>query len=177
MRTLYENQIIDYNDGYTEFVEEFNNEIAEYGAIVYNHENNSYQFITKFEQIDFKMEIGPYFFKIKQSKLPNGMEVIMSYEFDPSIEEDEEVLDIWKEIQNEKIPYFDYYEEGELYLSKEIVYTADPTVHTIWILTKDGYDFVLNHDMLVIQPIIKYFQIIQELLRNHTKTIFDSPRH
>jgi hypothetical protein len=177
MRELYENQIIDYNDGYTEFVSEFDEEIAENGAIVYNHENNSYQFITRFDQIDFKQEIGPYYFKVKKSKLPNGMDIIMSYEFDPSGEEDEEVLAVWKEIQSEKIPYFDYHDEGELYQSKEINYSADPTVHTIWILTKNGYDFILNHDMLVIQPIIKYFQIVQELLRNHTTTIFDSAKH
>ena len=177
MRKLYENQIIDYNDGYTEFVNEFDEEVADYGAIVYNHEDNSYQFVTRFEQINFKQEIGPYYFKVKQSNLPNGMDIIMSYEFDPTIEENEEVLDVWKEIQSEKLPYFDYYEEGELYLSKEINYTAEPTVHTIWLLTKDGYDFVLNHDMLVIQPIIKYFQIVQELLGNHTTSAFDSSVH
>ena len=63
MRKLYNNQIIDYNEGQTEFVEEFNEQIT-YGAIVYNHDYNSYQYITSFEQIDFKKEVLPDYFKV-----------------------------------------------------------------------------------------------------------------
>jgi len=178
MKALYENQIIDYNDGYTEFVEEFNAEVAKYGAVVYNHENNSYQFIAKFEQIAFKQEIGPFYFKAKNSKLPNGIDIVMSYEFDPEVEDDDEVLAMWKDLVEEEIPYYDYNEDdGELYQSKGIKYNAEPSIHTIWMLNQNGYDFVMSHDMLLVQPVIKFVKIAKELILNHTTAVFDAPKH
>ena len=57
MRDLYLNQIVDITDPNCEFIREFDHEIRKYGAIVYNHEYNSYQFIKHFRQIDFKREL------------------------------------------------------------------------------------------------------------------------
>ena len=47
MRNVYLNQIVDITDRNCEFIKEFDHEIRKYGAVVYNHEYNSYQFIKQ----------------------------------------------------------------------------------------------------------------------------------
>ncbi|MDD6467354.1 MAG: hypothetical protein PUF50_04135 [Erysipelotrichaceae bacterium] len=176
MRNLYDNQIIDYNDGNTEFVKEFNEQIHEYGAIVYNHEYNTYQYITSFEQIDFKKEVLPYYFKVMTSKLPNGMDLTMNYEFQPEQEEDEEILATWKEISQIELPTYDYEEDGEVYSNGFVKMNTKPSKHTVWILKSSGKDFLFEQDMLLIQPIIKYLTIVQAVIRNHTTAPFDTKK-
>ena len=176
MRKLYENQIIDYNEGQTEFVEEFNEQILNYGAIVYNHDYNSYQYITSFEQIHFKNEVLPDYFKITTSKLPNAIEVLMHYEFHPEDEEDEEVLAVWKELSQMELPTYAYDDDGEIYSNGFIKLDTKPSKHTIWILTKEGQDYLYEQDMLLVQPIIKYMNIVQEVLRKHTVKPFDEEK-
>ncbi len=172
MRKLYNNQIIDYNEGQTEFVEEFNEQIT-YGAIVYNHDYNSYQYITSFEQIDFKKEVLPDYFKVTTSKLPNAMEILMHYEFHPEDEEDEEVLAVWKELSQEELPTYAYDEDGEVYANGYIKMNPKPSKHSIWILNQQGQDYLYQQDMLLVQPIIKYMHIVQEVLRKHTVQPFE----
>ena len=176
MRKLYENQIIDYNEGDTEFVHEFNEQILEGGAIVYNHDYNSYQYITTFEQIDFKNEILPDYFKVTTSKLPNGMEILMHYEFHPEDEEDEEVLSVWKELQQTELPTYAYEEDGEVYSNGYVKLDTKPSKHTIWLLNKSGQEYIYEQDMLLVQPIIKYMNIVQEVLRKHTVKPFEEDK-
>ena len=173
MRKLYDNQIIDYNEGQTEFVEEFNQQIETYGAIVYNHEYNSYQYITKFEQIDFKNEILPDYFKASTSKLPNGIDILMHYEFRPEEEDDEEVLSVWEELSQMELPTYAYDDDGEVYANGYIKMNTKASQHTIWILNKEGQEYLYQQDMLLVQPIIKYMSIVQEVLRKHTIKPFE----
>ena len=65
MRDLYLNKIVDLTDPQCEFISEFNREIKKYGAIVYNYESNSYQFIRNFQHIDCKKEILPDFMRVE----------------------------------------------------------------------------------------------------------------
>ena len=83
MNKKYLSKIIDYSDDQNNFIREFNKEIQKFGAIVYNHENNSYQFIKEFDHIDFKHDLLPYYFMLNEA--PHNLNAIlmtMSYEFD-----------------------------------------------------------------------------------------------
>lgn len=173
MRKLYDEQIVDYNDGHTEFVEEFNREIQPAGAIVYNHESHSYQWIRRFEDIEFKHELLPYYFKVKHSSLPNGMDLTMSYEFDPKTEEDEEILSLWKEASAITYPIFDYDEEGDIYETDVLPISAEPTRHTVWLLNESALSILESYDMLMLYPIIKTMTIIRTVLQQHTHAPFD----
>ena len=174
MRALYQNQIVDYNDGNTEFVKEFNDQIASFGAIAYNHTTNTYQYIRKFQETEFINEILPWYFYCRPSILPNGIDVEMVYEFDPKNFEDEpEILALWQEAIEEGQPQYDYDEDGEIYTKDWLKMTNDPTRHTLWIISREGKDLIDQQDQLMIYPMIKNLNIAKEIIRNHTIKPFE----
>ncbi|MCF0110701.1 MAG: hypothetical protein HUJ58_02290 [Erysipelotrichaceae bacterium] len=168
MRKLYDGQIVDYNDGHTEFVREFDHEVENSGAIVYNYESNTYQWIREFEQIGFKNDLLPYYFKVNASKLPKGIDILMKYEFNPDEETDEEILGYWEEAKEEEYPYFDYDDEGEIYEKSYYTITAQPSKHTIWILDDGALEYLIGNDPILLLPVIKNMSIVRELIQNHT---------
>ena len=169
MQDIYLNKIVDIADPYCQFIEQFNKEIYKYGAIVYNSEVNSYQFIRHFSDIDYKKELLPDFIKVENSdKLLNGLSLTIHYEFDPETEEDQENLDIWEnELSQMLIPYYDYDDEGEVYQKDEIPFTTKPTKHIVWFLDEKSFDYIYSLDLLIYTPIIKKMSIIQNLIRNY----------
>ena len=168
MRDLYLNQIVDITDRNCEFIKEFDHEIRKYGAVVYNHEYNSYQFIKHFRQIDFKKELLPDFIKIENSNpILKALTITVHYEFDPEIEEDEENLEIWEELSQINLPVFGYEDDGEIYVKDEILMNVKPSMHTIWFLSEDSYDYMMDLDLLLFDPIIKNFSIAQKLIREY----------
>ncbi|MBQ3184391.1 MAG: hypothetical protein IJB54_00240 [Firmicutes bacterium] len=168
MRDLYLNQIVDITDRNCEFIKEFDHEIRKYGAVVYNHEYNSYQFIKHFSQIDFKKELLPDFIKIENSNpILKALTITVHYEFDPEIEEDEENLEIWEELSQINLPVFGYEDDGEIYVKDEILMNVKPSMHTIWFLSEDSYDYMMDLDLLLFDPIIKNFSIAQKLIREY----------
>ena len=174
MRALYKDQLVDYNEGNTEFVKEFNKQIRENGAVVYNHATNTYQHIHKFEDINFINEFMPDFFKVRESKVPNGMEIEMHYEFKPEdYADDAEIQAIWLQVQQEGLPLYDYDEEGELFFKDFIEISTAPSKHTIWILDEKGMDLLGGYDALLIVPAIKYLHIARELINNHSVNPFE----
>ncbi len=168
MRNVYLNQIVDISDPQCEFIKEFNSEIRKYGAVVYNHEYNSYQFIREFEQIDYKRELLPYFIRIENANpVLKALTITIHYDFDPATEEDPENLEIWEELSQIDLPVFDYDEEGEIMVSREIKMYPHDSKHTIWFLTEDSYDFIMDMDLLMIDPVIKNLSIAQKLIREY----------
>ena len=174
MRTLYKDQIVDYNDGNTEFVKEFNDQIHCYGAIVYNYRDNTYQYVKRFEDISFINELYPWYFSVRPSRLPKGIDIEMTYEFDPdAYKDDEKITALWKEAEEEGQPFFDYSEDGEIFEKEIIPLSASPTKHTIWILDCEGRDFMEDQDTLCLMPVIKYLPIAKEVIRDHTAEPFE----
>jgi len=175
MEDLYIGKIVDITDPYCEFVAEFNKEIKKYGAIAYNYDTNSYQFIRKFSHIDVKREIFPDFLKIeKTNALLNGMEITVHYEFDPETEEDPENLDIWeKDISTIELPVFKYDDDGEIAVDKYNKFTTTPTKHVIWFLSKESSDCILDTDILLLTPVIKNLEIARELIKKYGINPFD----
>ena len=167
MRNLYLGNIVDITDPDCEFIREFDSEIRKYGALVYNHENNAYQFIKKFEQIDYKKELLPDFMKVENSDpLLKALNLTIHYEFDPETEEDEENLEIWQELSQVDLPVFDYDDDGEIKLSSEVKLYPSPSKFTVWFLNKDSYEYILDQDLLMIAPVIKNINIARKLIRD-----------
>ena len=174
MRALYKNQPVDYNEGKTEFVKEFNQQIKDYGAIAYNHNTNTYQFIQKFEEIEFINEIYPWYFMVKPSILPNGIDIQMAYEFDPeAYTDDPEITSLWQQAVAEGQSIYDYDEEGQIFEKDLIPLTAQPTKHTVWILNEEGYKYLTQYDKLLLLPMIKYLDIAKDVIKNHTIKPFE----
>ncbi|MGN1399151.1 MAG: hypothetical protein ACI4WG_04035 [Erysipelotrichaceae bacterium] len=170
MQDIYLDKIVDITDPYCQFLKEFDEEIYKYGAIVYNSEVNSYQFIRHFNDIDYKKELLPDFIKVENSdKLLNGLSITIHYEFDPEVEEDQDNLDIWNyELSQMLIPYYDYdNDEGEVYQKEEIPFTTKPTKHIVWFLDERSHDYISSLDLLIYTPIIKQMSIISNLIRNY----------
>ena len=163
MRDLYLNQIVDITDPNCEFIREFDHEIRKYGAIVYNHEYNSYQYI-----IDFKRELLPDFIKIENSNpVLKALTITVHYEFDPEIEEDEENLEIWEELKMIDLPIMGYDDDGEFFVSDSIKMNVAASKHTVWFLSEESYDYMMDLDLLLFDPIIKNFNIAQKLIREY----------
>ncbi len=167
MNKKYLSKIIDYSDDQNNFIREFNKEIQKFGAIVYNHENNSYQFIKEFDHIDFKHDLLPYYFMLNEA--PHNLNAIlmtMSYEFDPEEEEDEENLQIWEQLKETELAMLDYDEDGDVKVKSYYKLNTNETKHTIWFLNEEGYQELLNNDPLLITPIIKNIKIAQKMIKN-----------
>lgn len=174
MKKTYQNSAITYNDGNNSFTREFNEQIRECGAVAFNHSTGTYQYIQKFQEIEFINEIMPWYFTIRKSRLPRGLEIEMTYQFDPDAWlDDAEVTSLWKQAQEEGLPVYDYGKDGEIRLKRIAPLTAKPTKHTVWFLDKEGKEFVLSHDKLLILPMIKYLDIARELIRNHSTEPFE----
>ena len=168
MKEYYVNNIIDISDPDCLFIKEFDYEIRKYGAIVYNHEFNSYQFIKKFSDIDYKKELLPDFLKIEHSNpLLKTVDFTIHYEFDPETEEDEENLEIWKELSQVELPVFRYDDDGEFQVASTVRLAPTVSRHTVWFLKKESHDFILDTDLLLLTPIIKNLQIAQKLIREY----------
>ncbi len=174
MRALYKNQPVDYNEGNTEFVKEFNDQIRHTGAVVYNYRDNTYQFIRRFEEIAFINELYPWYFMVRPSRLPRGIDIEMAYDFDPeAYKDDENIMALWEQAVEEGQPVYEYFEDGEIYEKEIIPLTNAPTKHTVWILNEDGRDFFDDQDSLMILPMIKYLPIAKEAIRNYTVEPFE----
>ena len=168
MNRKYCNKIIDYTDEDNSFIQEFNREISDYGAIVYNHETNSYQFIKEFDHIDFKHDLLPFYFMITEAPHNlNSIVMTMSYEFDPDQEEDEENLQIWEELKETELAMLDYDEDGDVKVKSYFKLNPNETKHTIWFLNKEGYQELFKNDLLLITPIIKNIKISQKLIKEY----------
>ncbi|MBR0385842.1 MAG: hypothetical protein IJI05_04760 [Erysipelotrichaceae bacterium] len=175
MRDLYLNTIVDLTDPHCEFVEELDREIRKYGALVYNHEYNSYQFIRHFSSIDYKKELLPDFMRVEDAgDLLKGLTLTIHYEFDPETEEDEENLDIWQELSQIDLPVFEYDDDGEIKVDHFIKLRPTESKHTIWFLKTDSYDYLQDLDLLLIDPIIKQLPIAQKLVREYSLHPFDA---
>lgn len=169
MRDLYKNMIVDIGDPQCEFIKEFNQEVHKYGAIVYNEEYNSYQFIRNFNDIDIKKEVLPDFIKVKDApSLLNSMLIEVHYEFDPESDEDEENQDIWQnEISLIDLPIYEYDDDGEVFLKDSKKMNVDISKHYIWFLKNESYDYIMDIDLLLISPIIKDINIAKKLITNY----------
>ena len=173
MRDIFLNQIVDMTDPNCEFVKEFDHDINKYGAIVYNHESNSYQFIRRFAHIDFKREILPDLIRVENANaMLDAMTVTVHYEFDPEAEPetelDRENLDIWNtEISQIELPVLRYDDDGEYVIDKYIRINTENSKHTIWFLKKDSYNYILDTDLLMLTPIIKNINIARDLIKNY----------
>lgn len=176
MRDIYLGNIVDITDPNCEFIKEFDKEIRKYGAIVYNYESNSYQYIRSFNHIDCKKEVLPDFIKIENTDpLLKGLNVTIHYEFDPENEEDEENLTIWREdISTIELPYYSYDEDGEVYEDKYIPMSTTPSKHTVWFLSEKSYDYILDTDLLMLSPIIKNINIARELIKKYAVHPFEN---
>lgn len=169
MQDVYLNKIVDITDPNCEFIKEFDREAYKYGAIVYNYENNSYQFVRKFTDIDYKKELLPDFIKVENSdSLLNGLNITIHYQFDPETEEDEENLDIWEnELSKIDIPIYAYDDEGQVYDKEYIYLNTQPTKHTVWMLSKESMEYIYSLDLLMFTPIIKDMAIIRRLIKDY----------
>lgn len=168
MRDLYLNKIVDLTDPDCAFVKEFDHEIRKYGAVVYNHEYNSYQFIRHFEKIDYKRELLPDFLKVEEAgPLLNALTLSVHYEFDPATEDDPDNLAVWKELSQIELPVFSYDDDGEIQVDSHVKLYPSVSRHTVWFLSPASYDYVLDLDLLMIDPIIKNLQIAQTLIKKY----------
>ena len=170
MKDVYLDKIVDITDPNCQFIKEMNSEINQYGAIVYNYENNSYQYIRKFTDIDHKRELLPDFIKVENSDaLLNGLNLTIHYEFDPETEEDKENLDIWNnELSLIEYPIYAYDDEGQIYDDKYIKLNNKPTKHTIWFLKPETLEYLYSLDLLMFTPVIKDMAIIRKLIKEYT---------
>jgi len=176
MRKDYLNKIVDIIDPDCEFINEFNYEIKKYGALVYNHENNTYQFIKNFEQIELKKELLPDFMKVQTTDLLNkeAMLLTVHYEFDPETETDEENLDVWeKELSIQDVAVYKYDDDGEAIIDDYIPLYPNETKHTIWFLDQRSYDYICSTDLLMLLPIIKNLSIIRKLALEYVVNPFE----
>ncbi len=169
MEKIYLNMIVDMTNPKCDFINTVDKEIKNYGAIVYNYQSNSYQFIRKFSHIDYKAEVLPDFIKIENSDaLLNGLNLSIHYEFDPETEEDEENLDIWyNDISQIELPVYNYDDDGDIYLEKYLPIDTSVSKHTLWYLSKDSYDYILDIDLLMLTPVIKNINIARELIKKY----------
>ena len=168
MKDIYLNRIVDLTDPDCIFIKDFDHEIRKYGALVYNEEYNSYQFIRHFSQIDYKKDLLPDFMKVeKTSELLNGLSLTIHYEFDPETEEDEENLEIWKQLSELPIPLYRYDDDGEINVEKYIRHYPSPSRHTVWFLKPESYDYIADIDLLMLDPIIKNLNIATTLIRRY----------
>ncbi len=168
MKDIYLNNIVDITDPECIFIKEFDFEIRKYGALVYNYEYNSYQYIKSFSQIDYKKELLPDFIKIEDAgDLLRGVNMTVHYEFDPDTEEDEENLEIWKQLSQIELPVFRYDDDGEYMIDKYVNLYPSVSKHTIWFLSPESYQYIADVDLLLLDPIIKNLQIAQTLIRNY----------
>ena len=168
MRKLYLDKIVDITDPESEFIRDFNSEIRKYGALVYNHENNTYQYIKSFDHIDYKKELLPDFIKVENSTpLLKAMTVTVHYDFDPETEEDEENLEIWEELKQIEIPVFEYDDDGEINVASYINLSPASSTHTIWFLKESSRDYIYDQDLLMISPMIKNINIARTLIKDH----------
>ena len=83
------------------------------------------------------------------------------------IEEDEENLEIWEELSQINLPVFGYENDGEIYVKDEILMNVKPSMHTVWFLSEESYDYMMDLDLLLFDPIIKNFSIAQKLIREY----------
>ncbi|MBQ1827392.1 MAG: hypothetical protein II126_05405 [Erysipelotrichaceae bacterium] len=167
MQDVYLNKIVDITDEQCLFIREFNSEIRKYGAIVYNQEFNSYQFIRSFEMIDCKKELLPDFIKIEDATALKALKMTVHYEFDPLTEEDPENLEIWQELKQMEIPVFNYGEDGEAFVEKTVYLNNTPSVHMIWFLKPESFDYILDTDLLLLYPYIKNVEIARTLITKY----------
>ncbi len=176
MRNVYKDMIVDIGDSKCEFIEEFNKEIKKNGAIVYNFESNSYQFIRKFEHIDVKKEVLPDFIKIEDTNpLLKGLNITVHYEFDPETEEDKENLEIWEnDISTIDLPYYNYDEDGEYYVEKTFKMNTKTSQHTVWFLKDGSFDYIADKDLLMFTPIIKNINIARDLIKSYAVHPFEN---
>lgn len=175
MRDVYLNMIVDMTDPNCEFIKEMNREIRKYGALVYNHEYNSYQFIKSFSKIDFKRELLPDFIKVEDAgPLLKGLTLTIHYEFDPETEEDPENLEIWKELSQIETPVFDYDDDGEIRISKYIKLYPNESKHSLWFLDEKSHEYLLDLDLLLLDPIIKQLPIAQKLIKEYSVHPFEA---
>lgn len=176
MRDVYLGNIVDITDPNCEFITEFDKETRKYGAIVYNYEQNSYQYVRAFNHINCKKEVLPDFVKVENTDpLLKGLNITIHYEFDPETEEDEENLEIWNEdISTIELPYYGYDEDGEIYEEKYIPISITPSKHTVWFLSEKSYEYILDTDLLMLTPIIKNINIARELIRNYAVHPFEN---
>ncbi len=175
MEKLYLNMIVDMTDKNCEFINTIDKEIKNYGAIVYNHQSNSYQFIRQFKHIDYKSEILPDFIKVENSDaLLNGLNLSIHYEFDPETEEDEENLDIWyNDISQIELPVYSYDDEGDIFVDEYFPIDTSISKHTLWYLSKDSYNYIMDIDLLMLTPVIKNINIARELIKKYSIHPFD----
>ena len=169
MEDFYLNKIVDITDPDCQFIKELNDEIKQYGAIVYNFENNSYQYIRKFSDIDHKRELLPDFIKVEKSDpLLNGLNLTIHYQFDPQTEQDPENLDIWNnELSLIEYPVYGYDDEGQIYDEKYIKLNNKPTKHIVWFLKPESLDYLYTLDLLLFTPVIKDMAIIRKLIKDY----------
>ncbi|NLZ76277.1 MAG: hypothetical protein GX914_07215 [Erysipelotrichia bacterium] len=175
MEKMYLNMLVDITDPKCDFINTINKEIENYGAIVYNYQSNSYQFIRKFSHIDYKTEVLPDLIKVENSDaLLNGLNLSIHYEFDPETEEDEENLDIWyNDISQIELPVYNYDDDGDIYLEKYVPIDTSISKHTLWYLNKDSYDYILDLDLLMLTPVIKNINIARELIKKYSVHPFE----
>ena len=167
MRDIYTGQIVDYSDPECEFIKEFDHEIRKYGAVVYNQEYNTYQFIKSFSQIDYKRELLPDLIKVENADPRlKGLQLTIHYEFDPETEEDPDNQKLWEQMAQTKLPVYKYDDEGELQIDHLIALDVTPSVHIVWFLNPDSYDFILDTDLLMLDPIIKNIHIATKLIKD-----------
>ena len=175
MRDIYLNMIVDMTDPECEFIQEMNREIRKYGALVYNHEYNSYQFIKSIDKIDYKRELLPDFIKVEDAgPLLKGLNLTIHYEFDPETEEDPENLEIWKELSQIETPVFEYDDDGEIVVDKYTKLYPSESKHTLWFLDEKSYEYLLDVDLLLLDPIIKQLPIAQKLIKEYAIHPFDA---
>ncbi len=169
MRDLYLNMIVDISDPHCEFIKEMNDEIKETGALVYNHEYNSYQIISCFDDIDYKKEVLPELMKVQDAgKLLKALTLTINYGFDPESETDAENLQIWRELSQTELAVLKYDEDdGEVMVDHYIYLNTNNTKHTLWFLKPQAQDYIHSMDSLLTQPIIKNISIVQTLIKEY----------
>ena len=96
-----------------------------------------------------------------------ALTITVHYEFDPEIEEDEENLEIWEELKMIDLPIMGYDDDGEFFVSDSIKMNVAASKHTVWFLSEESYDYMMDLDLLLFDPIIKNFNIAQKLIREY----------
>jgi hypothetical protein len=136
--------------------------------VVFNHEYNTYQFIRHFAQIDYKKELLPDFIKVANSDPRlKGLQLTIHYEFDPETEQDPDNIKTWQQMSQTTLPVYEYDDDGELLIDHTIDLSTQPSVHTIWFLDQKSFDYILDTDLLMLDPIIKNLHIAQKLIKEY----------